>query len=216
MTNFEQTIAQKRAEAEAKIAQRRAELSMNRELAKIEREVATVETAFKMERIQATTDRLKDLELTCETIVNSMPIFNNKTRENRKFRPSKTYGLGNHIQLISGLLTGIMYSASEHKQLMLAETGLSEDLIEQAVEAFGSPSYYSTNYNEIIPEVPYNAELLSDTLELIGTQLNVELDLSKITEAHLAHKFEIARNRAQIDLQANQNRLDLDDQTVSA
>ena len=75
---------------------------------------------------EATSEELKNLELSCEQIVKDLPITSRTTRETRKWNPSRVYGYGNQIGALVGLLSGIQYSASQHRLQMLATTGLNE------------------------------------------------------------------------------------------
>lgn len=208
-------VEQIRAEVLAKMEAKRAQYNETKEIANLERQLNNADLVFKLEDIATTTAKLKELEQSCELIVASMPIYSSKTRENRKFNPSRQYGLGNHIQLLSGLLTGIMYSAQEHKALMLAETKLSEDLVEQTVEAFGAPAYYSTNYNEVVPEVPYNVATLQANLGIVAETLGIDLDVSKITPQGMQHRFNVALLRANRELSERQTAIDLGSQTIT-
>ena len=147
--------------------------------------------------VASTTNRLKEIETSCEAIIASMPVYNSKTRENRKWTPRREYGLGLHIQLLSGILSGIQYSTVTHKQQLLTLLpGISEDLIESTLEAFGSTSYYSVNYNMIIPEIPANLDRLLNNLQIIEQALGINIDKDKLTSSVLATRFEVARLRA--------------------
>ena len=130
---------------------------------------------------QQTTDKLKEIEQQCIMIIAEMPTFNKKTGENRKWNPTRQFGLGNHIQAVSGILAGIQYSVAEHKLQMLALTGLSEDLIEDTLNAFGSLPYYNANYNVIVDEVPLDLPRLTQNLLLISEILDVELNMQLLT-----------------------------------
>ena len=148
---------------------------------------------------KATTDKLTSLMLGCEEIVNSNPIYSARTRENRKWRPSRVQGLGTQVALLTGLLSGIMYSAADHKMLMLDLVKLPEDVIEATLEAFGSPAYFSTNYNTIIEELPANVDAIKSNIELINDLLDIQIDTSRITQRTFDVRFEVARLRAQRD-----------------
>ena len=148
---------------------------------------------------QATTDAIRDIEIKCQAIIESMPIFNKKTRENRKWNPSNFYGLGSHIGGIYRILTGILYSTSEHKIQLLVETGLYEDLIESTINAFGNTAYYTPTHKVIVPAVPYNYDLLISNLVLISDILNINPDTTLVTEANLAKIFQAAQSKAETD-----------------
>ena len=160
----------------------------NEELLKAKTKIALTED---------TSNKLKEIEAVCEQIVASMPILSAKTREVRKWNPSRQYGMGNQIALLTGLLSGIQYSATDHKQQMLAATGLSEDLVDQTLTAFGSTAYYSVNYSEIVPAVPYDLLTLLNCLAIIQDVLGVIIDKSFITDAAFKARFDLALVKAE-------------------
>ena len=145
----------------------------------------------------ATSDKLKQLDATCEEIVRSLPIFSSRTKENRKWNPSRQYGLGNQVATLTGILSGIQYSVTEHREQMLALTGLDEDFIEETLEAFGSTAYYSQNYDMVIDEMPYDMNKLVNNIALIEQALDIQLDKTKLTESVMSNRFEVARIRAE-------------------
>ena len=128
-----------------------------------------------------------------------MPIFSKKTRENRKWNPSNFYGLGSHIGGIYRILTGILYSTTEHKVQLLAATNLYEDLVESTINAFGNTAYYTPTHKVIVPAVAYNYNLLVANLTLISDILNINPDMTALTEANLAKIFQTAYARAEAD-----------------
>lgn len=144
-------------------------------------------------------DKLKSLEAICEQIIATMPEINRKTRKNFEWSPRREYGLGLHIQALTGLLNGIQYSSHKHKPHLLAALGLSEHLIESTLDALGSPSYYSENYSTIIPETPACVETLNNNLLIIEQALGITLDKSKIDETSFKTRFEVARLKAELD-----------------
>lgn len=146
---------------------------------------------------QEVTDKLTSLNNQCEALITSMPIYSNRTKQERKWNPSKQYGLGNQVALLTGLLSGIQYSATEHKMQLLALTGLSEDVIEATLEAFGSPAYYSNNYGMVIDESPFDIEAIQDNVRLIEQALDITLDKSKLTPSFMRSKFAVARSSAE-------------------
>lgn len=147
-----------------------------------------------------TSDRLKELDASCDVIVKEMPIQSVKTREARKWSPSRQFGYGNHVAMVTGILSGIQYSTTDHKTQMLAITGLNEDVIEATLEAFGSQSFYSKNHNIVIPEQPFNMEALLGNLGLIEEALDITIDKSKLTTSAMTVKFAAAVAKANRDL----------------
>lgn len=148
---------------------------------------------------QETADAIQTIESKCQVIIESMPIFSKKTRENRKWNPSNYYGLGSHIGGIYRILTGILYSTTDHKVQLLAETGLYEDLVESTILAFGNTAYYSETHKVIVPAVPYNIDTLVSNLTLIADILNINPDMQAVTETTLSKIFQSAESKAEAD-----------------
>lgn len=203
---MERSLEQLRAEVAAKVAEAKEKASEMVEriqlIAQLDRATNDnlIEAGVKAQLSSDTTNKLKMLEASCEQIVASIPVMNTKTRENRKWQPRREYGLGNQIQILSGILSGIQYSATQHRPFLLANVpGISEDLIESTLEAFGAPAYYSTNYEMVIPAIPADVSKLHQNLSLIEDKLNISIDKSKITAQVFETRFEVARLRAEKD-----------------
>ena len=148
---------------------------------------------------EATSEELKNLELSCEQIVKDLPITSRTTRETRKWNPSRVYGYGNQIGALVGLLSGIQYSASQHRLQMLATTGLNEQIIEDTLVAFGSPAYFSAKYETIIEAKPYDYNAVRSCIEVLEHKLDLNIDMSQLTEANIAKQFEAAQLRAETE-----------------
>lgn len=146
---------------------------------------------------EETSEKLKSIELLCSTIVSELPIQNRATRETRKWNPSRVYGYGNQIGALVGILSGIQYSANEHKIQMLAQTGLNEQIIEDTLNAFGAPAYFSEKYDVIVDERPFDINSICNCLEILEFKLDLTLDKSLVTEAALSKQFELARIKAE-------------------
>lgn len=130
----------------------------------------------------ATTAKLERLEAECTAVVAAMPVYSARTRENRKFNPTRFYGLGNDIAIVIGLLSGINYAAREHRTQLMAKTGLNSTIIEQTLESLGSLSYYSKNYGVVVEAKPYSVEALKANLDTVAAMMNISLDTSVINE----------------------------------
>lgn len=146
---------------------------------------------------EETSEKLKSIELLCSTIVSELPIQNKATRETRKWNPSRVYGYGNQVGALVGILSGIQYSANEHKLQMLAQTGLNEQIIEDTLNAFGAPAYFSEKYDVIVDERPFDINSICNCLEILEFKLDLTLDKSLVTEAALSKQFELARIKAE-------------------
>ena len=197
MSRLEQLKIQAKASLEAAIAKAKEEAEERRYNAIISGGVDRVMAIAAVK--EATSEELKAVEMACSMIVKDLPLTNKATREIRKWNPSRVYGYGNQIGALVGILSGIQYSAAEHRLQMLATTGLNEQIIEDTLNAFGSPAYFSAKYETIVPEKPYCINSIKNYLEVLEIKLNINLDKDAITEELLSKQFESARLRAETE-----------------
>ena len=197
MSRLEQLKIQAKASLEAAITKAKEEAEERRYNAIISGGVDRVMAISAVK--EATSEELKAVEMACSMIVKDLPLTNKATREIRKWNPSRVYGYGNQIGALVGILSGIQYSAAEHRLQMLATTGLNEQIIEDTLNAFGSPSYFSAKYETIVPEKPYCINSIKNSLEVLEIKLNINLDKDAITEELLSTQFESARLRAETE-----------------
>lgn len=164
-------------------------------------EVMNSESFKRAEAISAarrlTSEALTDIDAKCEAVVASMPIHSTRTKENRKWNPSRMYGFGEQFAQLTGILSGMQYSASEHKALMMKQTGIDAVLIESILESLGSMAYYSTNYGVVVDEVPFNYDNLMMYLQLLEIRLGITLDRTTLTKDNFSDKFNTARLKAE-------------------
>lgn len=158
------------------------------------------ETLFKAKVNLAVKDtqtaKLQQMVDECAAIVASVPVFNSKTRTNRVWAGSHKYSYGTQIDLMYQLATGILYACAEHKQLLLAHTGLELELLEQMVKAFGQPTYYSRNYHTIVEAKPFTLEAVKDTVEIMQSRLDVIVDTTELTFDNFEMEFVRAESNA--------------------
>ena len=197
MSRLEQLKIQAKASLEAAIAKAKEEAEERRYNAIISGGVDRVMAIAAVK--EATSEELKAIEMACSMIVKDLPLTNKATREIRKWNPSRVYGYGNQIGALVGILSGIQYSAAEHRLQMLATTGLNEQIIEDTLNAFGSPAYFSAKYETIVPEKLYCINSIKNSLEVLEIKLNINLDKDAITEELLSKQFESARLRAETE-----------------
>jgi len=146
------------------------------------------------------TEKLQRIVNECEEIVNSMPITNTKSRSLRKWAGNKRFAYGTHINLMTQIASGILYSCAEHKELMIAHTGLDLELLEQFLKAFGSPAYYNRNENALVEAKMYNVENALETTKLLQSELDVDADVKLVTEETFSAEFGRAETTANKDL----------------
>ena len=189
-------LEQARAEAVKKMQERIENAKMKAELALLTNKKfqnAMVSQAIR----EQTTKKLNELNLICSKIVSDNPVYSRTLGQDRKWSPSKSYGFGNQFAELSGLLTGIQYSVSEHNELLLAATGLSPDLIERTLEALGSLPYYSTSYNEIVDGIRTNVVELLECITLVEQALSIQIDKARITQQVADSRYHTAMVKAE-------------------
>lgn len=162
----------------------------------LETSPALLEAKARLAMKQSNTDKLAELIKVCEVMVSQLPIFSERMRDNRKWSSSHRYGYGNQIDLVFQLCTGITYSVEQHKTQMLAHTGLSQELLDSVLKGFGSPAYYSRNNNVVVDEVPYDLEVLSDALDVLQSELGINIDTSELTPEKFQLEFLRGANNA--------------------
>ena len=145
------------------------------------------------------TQRLQSLIDECASIISQVPVQNTKTRAARVWSESHRYNFGTQVDLMYQLASGILYSCAEHKPLLLEHTGLTLELVEELVTAFGSPSYYSRNYHSIVESKPYNVDRINTILEVMQSTLGVVISTTAVTEDSLSIDFVRGEIRAQQD-----------------
>ena len=185
-----------RNKAKSELSDKIEAAKLNAELFMLTNEALLNAQANQALREQATA-KLEELELICKSIVEENPVRNNTTRTDRTWNPSRQYGLGNQISILTGLLSGIQYSVREHADLMLPATNLNKDLVESTLESFGSLPYYSNNYGMVIQGTPHNVPALLQNIGLIEQTLGIQLDKSKLTQSNMDSRYEIALAKAQ-------------------
>jgi hypothetical protein len=142
------------------------------------------------------TERLREVVSVCEGFITQVPVPKARSTDMRVWMGKHRYGYNTQVDLMYELVSGILYSCKEHKELMLAHTGLNMELVEQTMAAFGTPSYYNRNTNTIEEEVPYNVDQVKATLGILQSELGVVIDTSAVTEKAFAKEFERARDNA--------------------
>ena len=158
---------------------------------------AYIEAAINVEQSAQVLENLDRIERSCEAIVAAMPIFNTKTRQNRKWMPTQAYGYDLTVQAIIRICTGITYSANEHKRQMLAVTGLSDVLLAAVVDNLPSEPYYSRNYGVVVEGKEGNVQALAQAIQLVATQLGVVVPTTSLTPEFVRTRAEVARIKAE-------------------
>jgi hypothetical protein len=173
-----------------------AEIARLQATLRLETNPALFDARVKLATAAAQTAKLQDLVNECAAIIASVPIFNTKARENRRWSGSHRYGYGTQLDLMYQLCTGILYACAEHKQVLLLHTKLDMETIEQFVKSMGAPSYYSRNDHAVVEEKSPNLSMIHATLQVLQSQLGVTIDVSEITQEALQLEFVRASNTA--------------------
>jgi hypothetical protein len=200
--NIEQLKAQVKEVSEANAVKIReaAEVARLQATLKLESSPELFQSKVRIAASSAQTAALQRLVDECEAIVASIPVHNPKTRTNRKWNGAHRFGYGTQIDLMYQLATGILYSCADHKQLLLAHTGLDLEILEQLVEAFGTPRYYSRNHHALIEAKPYSVDMVKAVIDVMQSELGVVVDTSKLTDQQFEYEFLRASNVAEDNL----------------
>lgn len=177
---------------------------------KLEGSKELFESKVKLAVISQHTKTLQDMVDQCSALVDSIPVINPKTRATRVWAGKRRFTFGSQINLMHQLASGIMYSCADHKQLLLDFTGLDSELIEQFVEAFGSPAYYSRNFNALVEAVPYNIEDVNSTVAVMQSMLCVTVDTSQLTTSNFSMEF------GKGEIEAHENKVKADEAIAEA
>ena len=197
------SIQEMKAAIEAKTAALIAQTKEKAEMAALTAQMKVLDSeAYQQAKVTQAINEAKQTMLTdkieeCKGIISTIPVHDKKTRQDKKWAGRPTYGLGKDIELLHELCSGVLYAVNEHKSLMLANTGLNPNTVEQFLTSLGNASYYSTAYSTIIEEVPYNIEALNQSVMLLGEQLGVVFDATMLTEASMADRFKKAAIKAE-------------------
>lgn len=186
-------------EANEKIVREKAQAARLTAALKLEENPQLLQARVRLQMENDNTEALQNLINECMGIIESMPIHSSKTRANREWAGKKRhYHYGTQINLLIELVTGIMYATAEHRNLMLAHTGLNMNVIDQLVRGLGAPAYYSRNYNVIVEAKPFNAQLVMDAVNVIQSQLGIVIDTTNLDPNMLQIEFDEAQTRAEI------------------
>lgn len=192
----ELTIEQMKAAAKEKIAAKLKLARDNAELSLLLNEKFQDSMVNQSIREDAT-NKLISLDKQCEAIVSSMEVYSKLLKKVRTWNPNKRFGFGIQFSELSGLLSGIQYSVSEHNEQMLIVTGLTKDLIERTLNALGNLPYYNKNHNTIIEGTKTDIPELLECIQLIEHSLNITIDKSLITESVANRQFHMATIKAE-------------------
>lgn len=171
---------------------------------KLEGSKALFDSKVKLAVVSQHTKTLQNLIDECSGIVDSVPVTNPKTRTVRVWSESRRFAFGTQINLMYQLAKGILYSCADHRQLLLAHTGLDYELLEQFTNAFGAPAYYSRNLNTLVEAKPYSIDDVLSTVAVMQSELGVIVDTSLLT----VEEFSLEFSKAEITAETNKLKAD--------
>lgn len=149
----------------------------------------------------------------CASIIEDNPIADKLTRQSKRWNGKPVYGLGKDIELLHTLCTGLLYSVESHKLLMASVATINLNTVEQFIESLGTTAYYNVPYKAIVDEVAPNVETLNHAVLLLGEQLGITLNASKLTTASLTNRSNKAYAKA-VSTQDEHNRVPTTDFTM--
>jgi hypothetical protein len=185
--------------ANTEVVRERVEIARLTATIALEESPVLLEARVKLAAKDEQTQILQRIVDECEGIISTVPIHNPKTRSDRKWAGNHRFAYGTQIDLLYQLATGILYSCQEHKQLLMAHTNANPELLEQFLDAFGTPAYYSRNHHVIMDATPFDIDALHSTLQMLQSSFGVIIDTSRVTEGALVKEF----NKAEATANAN-------------
>ncbi len=195
-------IAAKQAERNNSLAERIEMMQLSSQLKRLN-DPATLDAEANLAVVKDTTDFLTALIEKCKDITVNVKVFNVKTNENRKWLGRKELRYGNHIALVTEILYGVQYACKEHKDLMLEVAALNTDLIETALNALGSPSYFNKHTEEVVDEMPYDYQAFSQSLVLLENLWGITFNTLDFSEKKMSDYFISQANKADKEKKAH-------------
>ena len=173
-----------------RMAARKVELAETIAIAKVNMQLAKIESPLYMKR-----ELLKEDEVKLQVISNT--IQEAYDRDDRKM--SLVFGYGILPNKILAIMKSIQFSKKEEREELLMLTGLDESIIEQTLDAFGSTAYFSKNTMEVVPAIPMDVPLVKELLLVVATDLGLvsTLDLGKFNSANMNYQYDRAAIRAE-------------------
>ena len=111
---------------------------------------------------------------------------------------SLVFGMGLLPNKILAILKSIQYSKHEEKLDLLLMTGLSEDIIEETLDAYGNTSFFSKAAIEVVPAQPMDIMKIKILLTEVARDMGLvsNLDLSRFNSENVKYQYDRAQLRA--------------------
>ena len=179
-----QTIEQAIAEAKAKIAAIKEQASLQRQLNSLSNDKLLTAKA-NLEIAQEDIDKLKSFSDVCKGILEEIPVYDSRTKQNRKWNGSAAYSFDIPVQLLTNLCGNIQYANTAHKQLMLAAVPLPEILVVEINRVFNQNSRFSAVQDLMLVGSAGTTEEFTNVVNLAGDYLGIQFNLNQFNQDRL-------------------------------
>lgn len=100
------------------------------------------------------------------------------------------FGYGSQVDKILTIARSLQFAKRDYRDLMEDIAGLDEDLVEETLEALGSPAYYSMKEDEIIQAISPDLETLRTNVKVLATDLGVtDIKLHKLNTVNIEKMY---------------------------
>lgn len=183
-------------------------IAENVQIAKIKAEIEILSSeayqraSTKLQQDADTNIALDNMDALCSMIVEKMPIYNNRTRQNNKWNIPFVTKIFNdtYVDRFLTIIDHIKRADSAHQVQMLAAINLAPEAFNTIVNSLGQQHYYNKDLLTIVPGEAPNARGLRDILSIIQLSLGLYLNLSVITQ----NKADTYFNKCVLNAEAKQ------------
>ena len=182
-------IEELRAELETRKVAKQAEVKELIELTKVTQEINKIDSPLYNKRELSLRDNM-----VLDTIIST--IEEQYAADDRKM--SVTFGYGILPNKIITIMKSIQYSKHAEKEELMMMCGVSEQSVEDVLDAFGNTAYYSKNDNTIVESIPMDIAKVKELLALaaIDMQLVSTLDLGKFNSTNVDYQYKRSQLKA--------------------
>lgn len=184
------TLDQLKSDLAKKLADRKVEMQTKIEQIKLSNEISKLDSPLYEQR------QLEEQDSTQLTVyLNQLEEY--YSIDNRKL--SRVFGYGVMVDKMLTVIRSIQYCKLDEKVEMLMLTGLTEQLVEDIVDALGNSAYFSVRQLAIVDEQPYDVVKLRELLKIAAVDMGLvsQLNLNKVNEDTFKYQYAKARLRAE-------------------
>ncbi len=169
---------------------KKAEIKALLEKKKIELELVKLQSPLYLERALNDQDNAT-LDALLEHVENNYAV------DGRKL--TQVFGYGVTVGKILTLLKAIQYSKYEEKQELLMMTGLTEQIVEDTMDALGNTTYFSVRNMELIPEQRPDIQALIELIKQVSMDIGLVgmINTHKINKENIDRMYQSARIKAE-------------------